>query len=453
MELRKTFHQNSVSLAGSLFLAAIFFLSAADQTFTTRFMGFNFRWGQLLLLICALPGLWDLKIKSRENAGLREFLRKLFPAWAFFFLVYFLAAAFSPEFKLTFIKGIWGIFNLTCAAAVCLGPRFKKNLETGFLLGILLISLLIWAQALAIHWLEWPIAHNFGKLDCPITYSFLPFSIPLGYAQWSLNFENFLMFRPNAFYYEPSYAGAALSFAFPLILFLEKKKSFGFPPVSPLVAGAIVLIGSRLGILNLILIFLTVFIGFWIKQERDWNRHLFKSAGLGLLLLIVFALHPGGSRYFRYLAGPLGVGQIISHVQNYQEDVKEGSTEGIRVKGLLRVPEEWLKNPVWGKGVPGMNPDTQGLAGGAANTWAEVLLESGLLGFLAFLGAIVLTMRFALSRRVDFPAGLLVTTAWVVHFLVNLNLTQTFPRLDYWLLFFFSVYLLIQPKPPPQKPL
>ncbi|HTC22503.1 MAG TPA: hypothetical protein VK859_16730, partial [bacterium] len=74
--------------------------------------------------------------------------------------------------------------------------------------------------------------------------------------------------------------------------------------------------------------------------------------------------------------------------------------------------------------------------------WLEVGMESGLVGFLAFLGAIAGTMRAAWGTASPSALKGLILAAWVSHFVVNMNFCQTFPRLDFWLLFFFSIRLL-----------
>src|SRR5580693_1382005 len=92
------------------FFAALFFLCGADQYFATRLDGFNFRWGQILLL-AVVP--FSLK---RQGALLRGHSQDgiwtgtVLKYWGSFLAVYALTALLSDNPKLTLIKCIWGLF-------------------------------------------------------------------------------------------------------------------------------------------------------------------------------------------------------------------------------------------------------------------------------------------------------------------------------------------------------
>ena len=85
-------------------------------------------------------------------------------------------------------------------------------------------------------------------------------------------------------------------------------------------------------------------------------------------------------------------------------------------------------------------------------TWSEIGLESGTLGVLAFLFAILSNMILAWKKGSGLDLKILVLTAWIVHFTVQFLLSQTFPRLDYWLLFFLSIRLLVKSRQPQNHP-
>src|SRR4029077_500762 len=78
------------------FFGILFFLSSADQSFTTHLFGFNLRWGQPLLFITALFALVALAQEAREGTASWEFHKKLLAFWLPFFAVYLLAAVCSP---------------------------------------------------------------------------------------------------------------------------------------------------------------------------------------------------------------------------------------------------------------------------------------------------------------------------------------------------------------------
>src|ERR1017187_86873 len=112
----------SPSLLAFLF-ATLFFLSGADMFFTTHILGFNVRWGQILLLPMAWPALEKLWIDNQRGSqeGKRRFWFLLY--WLPFFIVYGIAALHSTSPLLTGIKWGWGLFNIGLAALVCLNPR------------------------------------------------------------------------------------------------------------------------------------------------------------------------------------------------------------------------------------------------------------------------------------------------------------------------------------------
>jgi O-antigen ligase len=122
------------------------------------------------------------------------------------------------------------------------------------------------------------------------------------------------------------------------------------------------------------------------------------------------------------------------------------SSEWGRLDNLKDSVTLWMQHPLLGNGVTPQIEDnnSKGLSQFSGVTWTEVGLESGILGFFAFLFAILANMTLAWKKSFDINLKTLVLVAWLMHFGVQFILSQTFPRLDYWLIFFLSIRLLIK---------
>jgi O-antigen ligase len=267
------------------------------------------------------------------------------------------------------------------------------------------------------------------------------FTIVIGFAQPEAFAPNHFIIRPNAFYYEPSYAGCALAFSFLLLLasFFREKNWSGYW-IPAVVLGAIVLTTSRGGILGLALGILTLAASFFfIRPRKELIVFLSKTVGLGLLLLLLFSIAPFGREYLTTLSGTEGVQASVQRMK------LSSKSEGGRVDNFQNGISQWNRHLWLGDGAQ-TDPHDKKLFPAYENTWLEIGLESGLMGFLAFLFAVGSTILGAFQGERLGPAlKLILAAAWIVHFGINLNLCQTFPRLDFWLLFYFSIYLLTKP--------
>jgi hypothetical protein len=118
---------------------------------------------------------------------------------------------------------------------------------------------------------------------------------------------------------------------------------------------------------------------------------------------------------------------------------------------MVECIQAWSRHLYLGNGVV-LETDgkSQGLSQISMDTWLEMGVESGILGIMAFIFALLATMREALIQTTKSGFEIFVLGAWVSHFLVSLNFTQTFPRLDYWLIFFVSISLLMPGLPMPR---
>ena len=413
------------NLPALLFWACFFFLCGTDRVFSIEWHGLHFRWGQLLLLLAALTSIRGIYFAFNCQPGKDDLPRKILLAWFPFFILYAFSAFLSPFPALTDLKLGWGLFNILGAALVILAFRENQNLFLGFQWGFFLTSSVVWIDSIF--------------LQCLVGPALLGFSQPWG------TFEGFQLFRPHGFYYEPSYAGGAMAFALPLLLALSGAGTGASLLINSLVMGSVLLVGSRTGLLGLA-VSMTVILacGLLLKKREIWRTAL-KTTLTALLLLGLFGLTSGGSRYFRFLyseiAGPQRIYANLTSKTNI-------TSESIRVGGIKKSIEDWKTSPLLGSGVlpDPQEPQKHLLESTLTNTWMELAVESGILGLLAFVIAVGLNMKTGFQRNGLSQTALFVAAAWTTHFAVNLNFTQTFPRLDYWLLFFFSIALLTRQK-------
>ncbi len=468
------------------FFALLFFLCCADMFFTTHIHGFNFRWGQILLLAFAFPALLRFKTALQNHTAEGQTTLKILLSWLPFFVIYGVAAIFSTSPLLTGIKWGWGVFNIGLAALICLDTRTDSSLEEGFQWGLVLISAYIWLESIAIYILSSFTSITDLEWGHPSEISFL--HLPIGYAQRDSQYHNLPIYRSNAFYYEPSYAGCALTFALFLLFFLDirrsKSKSGWIPAI---VLSAVMLTTSRAGVVSaaLFIIGVPTLLLLWRHWSTLW-RSLFKTILISSLLIWLFCLFPNSRTYMELLADYNGAGAINRlevYMKNHSmllspktaepvpETVKsanlapaaapsiaatpvpievKNSSEWGRLDNLKESFVIWMQHPLLGNGVTpqpqlaGYQNTSKGLSQISGVTWTEVGLESGILGFAAFLFALLANMTIAWRKSIDINLKTLVLVAWIMHFGIQFILSQTFPRLDYWLIFFLSIRLLIK---------
>ena len=426
-----------------LFFAALFFLCSADVFFTTRIAGFNFRWGQLLLFPLAITAFWRWIQNSEKQVFPDVSPIRLSLLWVPFFSVYGLAAVLSPTPHASFLKLGWAFFNIGCALWICLGSRWNGALENGFLWAAGLLSGIILFQAVAVYWFDLiPGAHS-GPGTRPLNLPGFAF-FPIGYMQYGLQYLGKDFYRPNAFYYEPSYAGAALSFVLPLVMVLKSNRPGWKAVLLPAFVGtAVFFCSSRTGTLAeaVTLGFAGVFA--LLQRNKNAFSQIMKTILVMATIVIVFSIAPGGRNYVAYLVvGPMSAQGTI-------ENTKDPTlSETHRLQNLKDCLDLLAQHPLLGNGVA-QTGDGKGLSQVSMNTWLEIGIESGILGLLAFLWAVLGTMGAALGRNWKTTAALLVAGAWFAHFTVRYNFSQTFPRLDYWFLFFLSVRFLLLRRPEP----
>jgi len=487
------------------FFAFLFFLCCADLFFSSRIHGFNFRWGQILLFLFALPALFRLKDAFQNRSVKDQISLKFLYPWIPFFAVYGTAAVFSDTPLLTGVKWGWGIFNIGLAAIVCLDNREEDHLERGFQWGIFAIAVFIWLETIAIY-----IFNALPTFEADGTTSVVYLlSIPIGYARSSFPypFMNLNIYRPNAFYFEPSYAGCALTFAFFLLFFLDSRRSLNRSVWIPaIVVSAVILTGSRSGLVSEIFFFLGILFLLVLRHQFSllW-RSILKTLVIAALLIGSFGVFPNDLKYLKFMAGPAGI-KAAGRIQEFIEDFEKNSgplhvdpaspiqkptpstepgslspdtpatltqsikstqstpipsaiellktpsppnpygDEGDRLSNLRKSFHVWMLHPLLGNGIVRQPDDKngKGLSQFSMETWTELGLESGILGVLTFLFAILANMTMAWKISSDMDLKNLVLVVWIIHFGVQFLLSQTFPRLDYWLIFFLSIRLLVK---------
>jgi O-Antigen ligase len=420
----------------SVFFAILFYLCSADQFFAVRLHGFNFRLGQFFIFLTLLAFLWTF-LKEKAAAEQAEAAR-LAVAWLPFFLLYALSATLSASPGPTFVKLAWALFNLMGAAILCLNHRWSAALERGFSYGLFAIAVTIWVQFIGFYFMGPTPLIPLVMASQPLTFPGFHL-FPLGFVQPTGDiFRGIAISRPNAFYYEPSYAGCALAFSFPLLLALNRTRSnfekIGIPAA---VVSAVVLTSSRGGCIGLIIALLGITGAAFSMKQKDILTGTWKSVLAAGFLLGLVALTDPGQKYFGYMAGPLNPQKSISRIND------PNLSEGNRLANIKKSLILWKEHPWFGNGVVIATPSsTQKLAPIVSNIWLEIAVESGGLGLLAFAYGLFRTVQAPLKRHPAKADVIFVLSAVAVHLLVNMNLTGTFPRLDYWLLFFLAIRIL-----------
>ena len=424
-----------------LFFAVLFFLCSADQFFAIRVHGLNFRLGQALLLFCSILSLRQIAGGIRNGSGEWRGLWKIAKNWVPFFLVYALAAGTSPSPGRTFLKEGWALFNIGGALLLFSNPGWTLSLRKGIFWGATALALTIWIQVVAIYLLGVTVVWPYPSASQPLSVTWLH-GFPLGFAQNTQDsFGGVPILRPNAFYYEPSYAGCALAFALPLVLAIGKNGGFFGSAFAPaMVLSSVVLTSSRAGILGLGLGLGAGFIGSLFLGPKGLFTSLLKPTLLAALFLAIALLSPSVQKYAGFLLGPLGPSAIAARVNDPR------LSEGGRVESFRKGLRSWGENPVLGSGSSAAAENHSGGLGVVSeNMWLEIGIESGVLGFLAFAFALGRTVVEAAKRGANQAVMLLALSAIAVHLVVNMNFTMTFPRLDYWILFFLAISLMARP--------
>ena len=205
-----TLSRRALSVSAGALCATVFFLASADRLFAVRTYGVNVRFASFALLAGLVVWILTRARKSVDD------IRSLSTAWLPFIALYALAAATSDVSAPATLKVAWFAFNFIVAyAAIALFDA--RDVARGYFLSYLVIALIITIDFVT------GFTHGLDHM--------------IGYGQANDMVPGMLLFRPHAFYYEPSFAASGLALAWALALTRMRD-------AAPNVASALVIVGA-----------------------------------------------------------------------------------------------------------------------------------------------------------------------------------------------------------------
>jgi hypothetical protein len=416
---------------------AVFFLGAADLYFAFRVHGANIRVANVLMAAAVFLWLWRRARQARAEVA------DLAVAWLPFFCLYAVAIAMSESPLPGWAKLGWFAVNFFGAYCCCslLGP---VKTARGYFVAFLAIAAII-------------------VFDFLIGFTEGPEHM-IGYGQRNDMLPGVTLYRPHAFYYEPSFAATGLGLAWALAM----TRMGG---VRPWLATALVGVGtialllttSRTGWLYsvAVLVAMAVLVPHWravLVHSARWKG--FAASVMAAVLLSVAVIPPEKRGLLFGLADQLGSAQTLERICPLLEDRlgfgdldclsgeqraqflgKSGSLppgltgEGWRVMTKLDALDTIARHPWTGIGV-GAGTDRLIAPPKVANVWLEIAVEAGVVAALAFAWGLAFTMyRWKVFER----RNRTIAIAVVLLFLVSWQFLQTFPRLDIWLGFWAAM--------------
>ena len=411
--------------------ASLFFLGTADQFFAVRVHGITLRLAQLVLLA-------GLIIWWRSNkTGLPANSRTLLIAWAPFLGVFLLASMLSADPLPGLVKLCWFGFNFLGAYAWCQLFR-REDLVLGYFSAYLVVA--------AVIVFDFYIGFGTGPAHM-IGYAQPTYGVP-GREGW---------FRPHAFYYEPSYAAAALGLAWALAL---TTVSVYAPRASAALAmtaiTALAVTFSRTGWIYALIAVVAIAVVDGNGPLISLRRRLVGlcAGGLALLALALLLVPQQNRGGVGALLQALGVSATIERVcpivdewlpswdlqclegaeraralpYNQPGEAPERTSEGSRLMSWESALDRIEEHPVAGVGV--VRSADRLISTTVPNTWLEIAVEGGVFALIAFVWGLAATIyRWEGLGRENRAVGV----ALLLYFLVSWQFIQTFPRLDQWL--------------------
>jgi O-Antigen ligase len=417
--------RHRLALATSL-CALLFFLGTADSVFALRAYGINLRFANLLLAVGLVVWVWKRRREALEDLGVLSI------GWMPFVAAFGLAVALSDAPWLGLLKLGWFAFNFVAAFAWCrLFPR--DAVVRGYFAAFLFISLLIGVD----------FASGFVHGDRYMIGLGQPNDLAAGEILW----------RPHAFYYEPSYAASGVALAWALAMTTMGAVA---PRIAPLliVSGAVALtvIMSRTGWIYAIVVLGVLGVYRLLGRKRAtgirWSAML-ALAGVATLAAGLLLSEQTRTR-FTMLSDALGWHRTFERIcplvrdnldlptlrcatsaaalRSVGVEVAEESSEGQRIVNAQHAIASIEARPLVGHGVtPGHD---RLLEPTAKNTWLEIAVEGGVLSAAALAWGLL----FTLKRFGAFEAGnRAIAIVLLLYFVVAWQFLQTFPRLDQWL--------------------
>lgn len=424
-----------------LLCAVLFFLGTADHVFSFRIQGVTVRIANLLLAGGLVTWLLTRRADSpRDMAALAI-------AWLPFFALYGLAAVASDTPWLGLLKLSWFAFNFLTAYAWCrlFDPR---DLARGYFAAFLVVSAVI-------------------VVDFTSGFTRGP-QYMIGFGQPNDLTTGQILYRPHAFYYEPSYAASGVGLAW--LLALTPMGSVATTLSTMLIGVGLVALTvtmSRTGWLFAVVA--TVALVLFGKIRPDfasvvsWRKVLVTM----VLTALIFAglLVPEQNRTrFGALLHSLGWQQTLERVCPIVRDhfafldlqclnteerlrslgrlrdaVPEHTSEGQRLTSLKDAVASVQARPLLGSGV--QRGEHRLIEPTASNMWLEIAVEGGILSVAAFVWGLSFTLHRWRVFRLETRA---IAIVLLLYFVVAWQFLQTFPRLDQWLSFWLVLTFAAQ---------
>lgn len=424
----------------TLLCAVLVFLSTADRFFALRVHGINARVADVMLAVGLVT--WLVARKADVKASFSS----LATAWAPFVAVYAVAAVTSATPGLGLLKLAWFAFNMLTAFAWC--RLFDaRALARGLCAAFLVVSAII-------------------VVDFATGFTRGPEHM-IGYGQPNDLVPGQILYRPHAFYYEPSYAASGVSLAWALAL---TPLGAAAGALSTMLLGvglaAVVATLSRTGWLyvGVVCVALLAFGAAGGSAFRIGWRKALLALAVATLICLALAASAGSRTQLATLLHTLGWQQTVERVcpivrdrvgfldlqcqsgeerrrsmSRLRDVVPKDTGEGQRLTSLENAIALVKADPLLGSGVtPG---EHRLLESRASNVWLELAIEGGVLSVVAFAWG----LGYALYRwRVFRPENGAIAIVLVAYFGVAWQFLQTFPRLDQWLTFWIALAFALQ---------
>lgn len=422
--------------SATLACAILFFLGTADQVFALRIEGVNVRIANLLLAAGLVTWLWTRRIGSMRDVA------ALLIAWLPFVALYGAAAVASDAPWVTLLKLLWFAFNFAAAFAWCrlFDPR---DVVRGYFAAFLVVSAVIAVDFMS------------GFTRGP--------QYMIGFGQPNDLIAGQVVYRPHAFYYEPSYAASGVAVAWALALTpMGRTATTLSTMLIPLGLVALVVTMSRTGWLYAIAATVAWLLfrqgGAGSTPRLSWRKVAATLAVTALVCAALLAPEQNRARFMTLLQ-TLGWQQTLERICPILRDhvafldvqclspderlaavgrsrdaVPEQTSEGQRLASMKESLTSIAASPLLGKGVT--RGDQRLIEPTASNVWLELAVEGGVLALAAFIWGLGFTLN---HWRVFRPENRLLAIVLVLYFLVAWPFLQTFPRLDQWLTFWVAL--------------
>ena len=416
--------------------AVVFFLSSADQVFTFNVLSMNVRFANFVLLAGLVAWFATRAHQARNEA------RWLALGWLPFIAVYALAAVISPHWLPTIVKLGWFAFSFFAAYAwTTLFDR--RDVMRAYFLSYAGIAAII-------------------VIDFVNGFSRGPDHM-IGFGQANDMLNGVLVFRPHAFYYEPSFAASSLALAWALALTPMRAAAPNVATVLAVAGGvALLVMTSRTGWLFATVAALALLVFHARSARLSGGRERWRvaiPAATGAALLIAVVALSGHHDAFQAFLGRLGVVQAFERVcprlaEQYAVDLRclsgmerrnfvgagqpidpDETTEGLRLGAMRTALATVANHPSLGVGAA--SASNRLIAPPAVpNLWLEIALDGGLAALVAFGFGIAYTLYRWRAFEPQHRGTLIVLVLWLC---ITWQFIATFPRLDLWIAFWAAL--------------